>query len=253
MLRLVAGEPRRQVLVGGHRAALTEESREDRPVQREVDRAAQLRVVLEERPLRVQRQVGDDRLRDDEQVLAVALELLGERRERRRRHDAVVDLTPLELQPDLRRERTEAIEDRAARARDGAVVVAVSLEQDGTSVGVVRDRERAGRRQVVALHVRRVDRNGAEVRQREALLEVRRGTAQADRQRAPASAPARDLAQVRRRRRRELGRDCTFERMRERRGRHRGAVAEPPAGTNRERVCEPVPQTRAAATLRPRE
>ena len=93
---------------------------------------------------------------------------------------------------------------------------------------------------MIALHVRRVGGDSAEVRQGEALLEVGRGPAQPDRQRTPSRPPACNLAEVGRRGGGEVRRDRTLERVREGCGGDRCAVAEPPPGTDREGVREPV-------------
>ena len=219
MLRLVAREARRQVLVARLRAVQTEEPGQGRTIERVVDGSPKPRVVLEERTLRVQRQERDDRLLHHEEVGLVALEFLRQLGERRRRDDAVVRLPTLELQPDLRGERAEAVDDLTHIGFARPVVVRVPAEQQRPAGRVARDCERAGRRKIVALLVRRRARDRTEVRQRQALDEVRRGRAQVDRQRlarrratrephadrcrpvrrARASAPARTSARTMRR------------------------------------------------------
>src|SRR5471030_3118212 len=139
MLRLVAREARRQVLVGRGRAALPEEAGEVGAVERVVDGPAQRRVVAEERPLRVQREVRDDRLLHDEQVPAVATELRRECLERRGRDLAVVGRPPLELEADLRAERAEVVEDRRHVWTAWAAIVRVALQKQRAAAAIVRD------------------------------------------------------------------------------------------------------------------
>ena len=113
--------------------------------------------------------------------------------------------TALELEADLRGKCAEPVQDRLRVHPPRAVVVRVAAQQQRSPTAVARDRERPRRRQIVALHVGRPGRYGAEVRQREALDEVRRHPPQVDRQRPPACAPRCDLPEVGRRRRDELG------------------------------------------------
>src|SRR5207247_8240699 len=108
VLRLVSRLAWRQVLVRRRRTVRAEQARERGPVECIVDGPSQVRVALEERACRVESEVCHDRLLLYQEMPPIALEVLRERRERRRVDDAVVGLPLLELEADLRGERAEA-------------------------------------------------------------------------------------------------------------------------------------------------
>src|SRR5437764_444110 len=79
--------------------------------------------------------------------------------------EAVVRLPALELQPDLRRKRAEAVEDPVDTRLPRPAVVRVAREQQVAAPLPVTDEEGPGGGHAVGLHGRGRRRDGAEVRQ----------------------------------------------------------------------------------------